>query len=276
MPIIKKIIITCIFYSSAMFINASLATENKLPKNLEDVKIVEKLGNIIPLDLSFKDSHNKNIKLKEYFNHNLPVVLTLVYFDCPILCHLVLDGFSKTLNSTSLKLGKDFKALTISFNPKDFQKKAFKAQEKYLNQIKNHQKKASNKNWTFLVGNQKNISKLTEAIGFKYKYLQKVNEFSHGAAIFVLSPKGKITRYLYGINYKNLDFKLAISEAKKEKERSTLEKILLYCYRYDTSENSYVLHAINTMKIGGGLTCIFLGIFLINMFIKEKNRNKTV
>ncbi len=193
-----------------------------------------------------------------------------------MLCHLVLNGLSQTFNTTSLKLGKDFKALSISFDPKDSKEKALQTQEKYLNQIKNHQKKANNKNWTFLVSSQKNISKLTEAVGFKYKYLKKVNEFSHGAAIFILSPKGKITRYLYGINYKSLDFRLAISEAKKEKERSSLEKILLYCYRYNPNENSYTLHAINTMKIGGGLTCIFLGIFLINMFIKEKNRNKAV
>ena len=267
-----------------------MAQQNLKHPETEGVKIVEQLNQKVPLNLVFTNRKGETITLEHYFSTGeeqttnkskpvpIPVVLSLVYFDCPMMCNFVLNGmlevFNKNAINGGLKLGEDYRAVTVSFDPKDTSEKAARVHQNYFSKISLQKNIPEEDSWDFLVGNQDNISALSEAVGFYYRYLDKINEYSHNAAIYVLSPTGKITRYLYGIQYKPFDVKLALLEAKDETARSSLERFLLYCYRYRGSERGYVLHAVNAMKIGGLLTVLILGSFLILMFLKEKSKNK--
>ena len=220
---------------------------------------VEKLEQTIPLDLKFFNEKNDTVTLGSLINK--PTILSFVYFDCPGLCSPLLDGIASVVSKMDMKLGTDYDIITISFNTKDTPEKA---REKKLNFVQKIQEKDRG-NWTYLTGELGNIQKITEAVGFRYKPTGL--DFAHPSTIIMLSPSGKITRYLYGITFLPFDVKMAVSEAQRGLARPTSSKLLDYCFGYDTTSKSYTLQF--TRLIGTGMILVGL-LFAIIMVISSK------
>jgi protein SCO1 len=234
----------------------------QLPPALQDVEIVEKLGAQVPLDLSFTTQDGRAVRLRELLAGHRPVVLTLVYFDCPMLCGLILTGAARGMRETGLELGKDFDAVTLSFDPRDSSRAAAERQRGYLQAFGKPEVKEA---WTFLTGGEPDIHAVTEAVGFKYAYDEKTRQFAHAAGLFVLTPDGRVSRYLYGIEFPARDLRLALVEASEGRVGTSFDRLLLTCYRYDPASRKYEPYAIGIMRVAmlgvlGGLG-LMLGVF---------------
>lgn len=239
---------------------------------LEMVDVEEHLSEYIPLDLTFTDDNGKEVKLGEYFNHGKPVLLTLGYYECPMLCNLILNGLTKTIKQMNWAPGIDYQIVTVSINPAENFKLAAAKKQTYLTAL---DIPSAKEGWSFLVGEESQSRKLADAVGFKYRYDEKIKQYAHPAALFLLSEDGKITRYLYGIEFKSNDMKLALMEASEGKIGNTIDKLILYCYHYDPNSQGYVVFAGNVMRVGGALTLIILTLFLVILFYRErKNKSK--
>ncbi|MBI2487962.1 MAG: SCO family protein [Deltaproteobacteria bacterium] len=242
-------------------------------QDLNDVGVDEKLGEAIPLDLTFTNEEGKPVKLGDFFEEDKPVILTLVYYECPRLCTFILNGVLDAVNGlSSLSLGKDFKIVSVSFNPDESYQLAAKKASNYYKGLENsHFPKG---NWHFLTGDEENIGKLTQAVGFKYK--KDGEEFAHPSTIIILTPKGEISRYLYGVQYEPKDLKLALLEASNGEIGSSriLNKVLLFCYHFDPVGKKYALQALNVVKAGGVVTLLSLVGLLTYFWKKEKKESQ--
>jgi protein SCO1/2 len=228
-----------------------------------EIGIVEMLGDTIPMDVWFFNEDNDTVTLGELFNK--PTIMSFVYFDCPNLCSPLLDGIAEVIGKMDMELGVDFQVITISFNTSDTPEKAKEKKVNFVSRIsKEHQK-----DWIYLTGTQENISRITEAVGFKYK--PQGLDFAHPSAIFVLSPKGKITRYLYGLTYLPFDVKMAIIEAQKGIARPTINKILELCFAYNPGSKTYTLQVTRVM---GAMILFIAFTVLIVLMLKGRRKNK--
>ncbi len=216
-----------------------------------EIGIVEKLGETVPLDLKFLNESNDTVKLGSMINK--PTILSFVYFDCPGMCSPLLDGIADVISHMDLSLGKDFDIITISFNTNDTPEKAREKKVNFVQKIK----EADRSSWFYLTGELSNIQKITEAVGFRYKPTGL--DFAHPSTIIMLSPQGKITRYLYGISYLPFDVKMAVVEAQKGEARPTSSKLLDYCFAYDPKGRSYTLQVTRLM----GTFTLILGLFFV-------------
>jgi len=243
------------------FIRTSLAQEN--PENLE-IGVVEHLDKIIPLNLHFTDDHKKAVVLEQIINK--PTVLILVYFDCPGVCPAILGGVSDVVEKSDLELGKDYQIVCVSFNPLDNPEKAASIKKNFLrDKSKKHEK-----DWMYLTGDSLDIYSLTEAVGFKFK--KNGLDFVHPALITVLSPKGKITRYLYGTRFLPFDLKMAIIEAQKGQARPTINRVLEFCFSYDPDGKKYVL---DVTRVAGVIILFFAVLLLAYLLIRSRKKKKT-
>ncbi|MEM6647865.1 MAG: SCO family protein [Bacteroidota bacterium] len=243
------------------------ASAEVMPDAFADVGITERLGEAVPLDLPLVNAAGETTVLRDYLGADKPVVLAYVYHACPMLCSLVLDGLSASIEGTDLVPGSDYEVLAVSFDTRDTPADAAAARSKYL--AKTDQVGVED-GWHFLTASEEAIGRLTRATGFGFKWDQRQQEYVHNAALIFLSPDGTITRYLYGIEYPPPDFRKAILEASEGTVGSTLDQILLYCFVYDPTANSYVLHALNVMKVGGLLTLAFVGTLLAFHWRRER------
>ena len=237
--------------------------------DLKEVGIDEKLAEPLPLELTFYDEEGKQVRLGDFFNEGKPVILALVYYSCPRVCSFILDGVKNSINDlSSLSLGNDFKIIAVSFNPDDSPGLAREKAVSYYDGLRNdHFPKG---NWHFLTGDEENIRQLTQSVGFRYKKDGK--EFAHPMAITVLTPDGKISRYLYGVQFEPKDLKLALIEASNGEIGSSrlVNKVMLFCYEFDPVGKKYALKALNVVKAGGVLTLLSLTVFLTYMWKREK------
>jgi len=232
----------------------------------QDIGIDEKLDQNIPLNLSFLDEAGKPVTLKELFGK--PTILTLVYYRCPGICSPLLNGVAEMVDKLDMVIGKDYNIVTISFDPSEDYITAAGKKRNYLDNMK---KKIPEQNWRFLTGDSTAAAKITDAIGFRYK--KQDNNFVHSAVITILSPDGKIARYLYGVNFLPLDVKLALTEASEGKSGPTINKFLKLCFSYDPEGRKYVL---NFTRIAGGITLLMIfGFVLVLTLKKKKNSNIT-
>ncbi|MEI6679134.1 MAG: SCO family protein [Mariniphaga sp.] len=249
-----------IFVFSVLLFNAYA----QLPINREvEIGIIEKLGDTIPLDLKFFNEKNDTVSLGSLINK--PTILSFVYFDCPGLCSPLLDGVADVVSRIDLSLGKDFDIITISFNTKDTPEKA---RIKKLNFVQKIQEK-DRASWSYLTGELGNIQKITEAVGFRYKPTGL--DFAHPSTIIMLSPQGKITRYLYGITYLPFDVKMAVVEAQKGLVRPTSSKLLDYCFAYDPQSRSYTLQITRLIGAFTLIIGLFFGAYLLISSRKKIN-----
>ncbi len=239
------------------------------PAALQAVEIQEQLGATVPLDASFRDQDGKPLSLGEVFRGDRPVVMALVYYDCPMLCGLVMSGMARAMRESGLELGKDFRAISVSFDPREKPALALVRQATYLQSMGRPERTAD---WRFLTGEEPQIGKVTGAVGFKYAYDPATRQFAHPAAIVVLTPDGKVSRYLYGVEYPGRDLRLALVEAGEGRVGTSVDRILLTCYRYDPSTRRYVPWALGFVRIGAALVALLLAGGLVLLWRRDAKR----
>jgi protein SCO1 len=228
------------------------------PPMLRDVGIDQRLDQPVPLDLAFRDEEGRNVRLGDYFGDR-PVVVALVYYECPMLCTQVLNGLVSALGVVSLDPGRDFDVVAVSFDPREGPELARAKKQAYLERYGRPETAAG---WHFLTGTPDSIGRLTKAVGFRYTFDKDQNQFAHAAAIAIATPEGMISRYFYGIEYPPRDLRLGIVEASAGRVGSLADQMLLFCYHYDPSTGRYNFIALTLVRIGGLLTVGAFGVFL--------------
>lgn len=258
----RRISVLVLFFMLTCSVFAQVPVNQMPAKPDVEIGIVEKLGQTIPMELKFINEKNDTIAIGSLINK--PVILSFVYFDCPGLCSPLLDGIADVVGKTELTLGKDYDIITISFNTRDTPEKAREKKLNFVQKIKENQRGS----WTYLTGQLENIQKITEAVGFRYKPTGV--DFAHPSTIIILSPRGKITRYMYGLSYLPFDLKMAIGEAQKELARPTSNKILDFCFAYDPQTKAYTLQFTRLM----GSFVLILGLFFVlYLYISSKRKS---
>jgi protein SCO1 len=252
--------------------SSAIAQQVSTPPILSKVGITQNLNARIPPDLMFRDETGKSVRIGDFFGQK-PIVLSLVYFDCPALCTEVLNGELRTMKAISLDLGKDFDAVTVSFEPKDTPALARAKRDVYAGQ---YGRPEAADHWHFLTGEQQSIDALTNVVGFHYAYDSSIRQYAHAAAILVLTPDGRIDRYFYGVIYPARDVRLGLVEASEGKIGTLTDHALLYCYQYDPMTGKYGVVVMNVLRAAGGLTVLLLGIFMTMMFLRERKRPSAV
>jgi protein SCO1/2 len=236
------------------------------PALLRDVSLEQRLNESIPLDLAFRDDHGRPVHLRDFFSPGKPVILSLVYYQCPMLCTQVLNGMARGMKELPLALGKDYEVLTISIDPKDTPVFAEAKHELYAGF---YMKPGAATGWHFLVGDEPQIKQLAAAVGFHYAYDPISKQFAHPSAIMVLTPDGRLARYFYGIKYPERDLRLGLVEASAGKIGTPVDAILLYCYHYDPSTGKYGLLISRVIQIAGILTVLAVGILIAVLLRRE-------
>ena len=240
--------------------------KSERPRLLRDVGIDQKLDGKIPLDAEFRDSAGKVVRLREYFRSK-PVVLTPVYYECPMLCTQVLNGLLQSFRGLSFNIGKEFEVVTFSIDPREKPELAAAKKHMYTGI---YARPGAEKGWHFLTGDEASIHALTQAVGFRYAFDPATGQFAHGAAIIVLTPEGKISRYFYGIDYPARDLRLGLVEASRNKIGTLTDQVLLFCYHYDPVTGKYGLLISRIIQAVGLATVAAMGIFMIVMFRSER------
>jgi protein SCO1/2 len=234
---------------------------NVRPPGLKNVGIKQNLNQPLPLDLSFKDELGRAVRLGDYFGKK-PVILSLVYFNCPMLCGEVLSGLESSLRMMKFDVGNEFDVITVSFDPKDTPEMAAKKKAEFL---KRYKRAGAEQGWHFLVGQQDAIDALTKAAGFEYEYDEKTQQFAHASAIMIATPDGKIAQYYYGIEYPPKDLRLGLVEAGKGKIGNVVDALLLYCYHYDPEKGKYSATILRVLRLAGLATMLSLGTLIFVM-----------
>ena len=246
----------------------SQLVSDKPPQPLMEVGVEERLGDTIPLDLWFVNSQGDTVTLAQFFKQEKPVLLSLVYYECPMLCTLVLNGLTNALQGLPWTPGKEYQMVTVSIDPDESPKLAAQKKHRYISSL--GKPGVPEDGWVFLVGPASQSKKLADALGFHYKYDPSQDNYAHPAVAFILTENGTVSRYLYGIEFKERDLRLALLEASEGKIGNTLDRIILFCYHYDPDSQSYTLFATNLMRLGGVLTVIVLGLLLGILWKKDK------
>jgi protein SCO1/2 len=231
----------------------------RTPAVLSTVSFEQRLNEPLPLDVPFKDETGRAVKLGEYFGRK-PVVLTFVYYECPMLCTEVLNGLESSLRVLNETVGKEFDVVTISFDPKETPVLAAGKKKAYLER---YQRPEAEHGWHFLTGDQASIDAVTSAAGFNFTWDEASHQFAHPSGIVVVTPAGKVSRYFFGIDYAARDLKFALIESSNGKIGSLAERVLLYCYHYDPAQGNYGFVAMRAVRIGGGVTLLALAGFVI-------------
>lgn len=247
-----------------------------LPKELDGVGITEHLGQNLPLALAFTDESGKSVTLGDFFGHGKPVILTMNYSDCPMLCSLQLDGFTQSLRDLQWNIGQEFDVITVSINPKESSERAKQTQDKYLQQYGRQVSNAGGRGWHFLTGSEENIRQLAETVGFQFKFLDKEQEYAHAAAIYIAAPTGKLSRYLYGVMYDSRTLRLSLVEASEGKIGSPLDQVLLFCFHYDAEKGRYAPLARDVMRWAGVVTVLVLAAVLGRFWARESRKRNLV
>jgi protein SCO1/2 len=245
---------------------------NETPAELQGVDVVEHLGGALPHDATFRDADGKTVKLGDFFDGKRPTVFVFAYHTCPMLCSLVLDAAVKSLNDVSWTVGDEFDVVSVSIDPKDTPESATRKRAQVVSSYV--RARGDTKGWHFLTGDEANIRKVTDAVGFEYRYDARQKQYAHPAAIYLLTPEGHVARYLYGIQFDPGDVRLGLLEATEGRSISTTERFLLFCYHYDPQGKHYSLVAMNVMRLGGAVTLAGIGGFLTIMWARERRKKR--
>lgn len=257
------IVISLLLLFISLSVNASAGKKHEHPKSSLAIGLVEKLGETVPLDLTFTDEKGNTVILKELINK--PTIVALVFYRCPDVCPLVLSGVADVLDKLPLRPGEDYSVLTISFDETDTPDDSLRKKKNYLAAI---EKPFPEQAWTFLTGDLHNIRQFTDAVGFHFK--REKDGFVHPVALTVLSAGGKVIRYLHGVTYLPFDLKMALIEASEGRVGSTIHRVLQFCFSYNPKGRTYVL---NIVKVSGAVFIFLLTVFFIFLLIKGKRRN---
>jgi protein SCO1/2 len=236
------------------------------PNELKKVSFDQRLGLQVPLDLPFRDETGRAVQLSQYFTGR-PVILALVYYECPMLCVQALNGLVKSLKVLALEPGRDYVIVTVSFNPEETPREAAAKKDEYVGRLA---KPGAADAWHFLTGTEASIRLLTDTVGFHYVYDPETKQYAHPTGMIVLTPEGKISKYVFGIDYGPRDLRFALIEASDHKVGTTVDRLLLYCYHYDPTTGKYGLVLLNVLRLGGVITVVMIGGFIVLMRRQEK------
>jgi protein SCO1/2 len=247
---------------------AKLATPP--PSIVNNIGIDQKLDNQIPLDLPFKDEYGRNVKLGDYFGKS-PVVLALVYYECPLLCTETLNGMVSSFSVLKFDVGKEFQVVTVSFDAREKPELALQKKNAYL---RRYGRPGADQGWHFLTGQQSSIDALTTAVGFRYQWDSQTQQFAHATGIQVLTPQGRVAQYYYGVEFSPRDLRLGLVEASQGHIGNLVDQALLYCYHYDPRTGKYGALISHVLQIAGGITVLVLGGFIVIMFKLEPRHQR--
>ena len=238
---------------------------------LKKVGIEQRLNSQIPLDATFRDETGREVRLGEYFKAGKPVVLTLVYYECPMLCNQTLNGLVGALEAVPFTPGKDFEIVAVSFDPREGPDLAARKKETYL---RRYGRAGAEDGWHFLTGDKDSIDKLAQSVGFRYVWDDESKQFAHASAIMVVTPDGRLSHYFYGIDYSPKDLRLALVESSEGKIGSPVDALILYCYHYDPATGKFapvmaVLRAAGVLTVAGLLALI---LFLVRRTRRNAER----
>lgn len=239
---------------------------------LENVGLDQKLGSQVPLDLEFRDESGLKVTLGQYFGEK-PVVLTLVYYECPMLCTLILNGTVRALRAMDFSAGEEFQIVTVSINPEETPVIAASKKDQYL---ESYRREGAEKGWHFLTGTEDQIRPLADAVGFRYAYDPESGEYAHASGIMVLTPEGKVARYFYGVEYSPRDMRLGLVEASSNQIGSPVDQVLLFCYHYNPLTGEYTFTILSILRVAGVLTILGLGLLLLVLLRKDRSREAPV
>lgn len=276
--IVAGVAFCAVFSTAALSAQASgdmrssedLRRQNTRPSVLEKVGIEQRLGHTVPLETRFRDELGREVRLGDYF-HKRPVLLALVYYDCPMLCTQVLNGLTSALGVLKFNAGHEFDVIAVSFDPRETPQLASAKKQVYLNRYK---RQGADQGWHFLTGSQESITALTQATGFHYVWDEKTSQFAHGSAVMLLTPEGKLAQYYYGIEYSPKDMRLGMIEASNEKIGNVVDQVILYCFHYDPTTGKYGAVAMNLIRAGGVLTVLLLGTFMAVNFRRDSRNSR--
>ena len=255
----------------AVLSSVVLSAQPLTKEQVDKIGIDQRLNEQLPLDLSFYDESGHPVQLKEYFGEK-PVILTLAYYECPMLCTQVINGLVRALKPLTLNPGDDFTLITVSIDPGET---AIMAQEKKA-QYLHYYNRSAEEDWHFLTGDQSQIEKLAEAVGFRYQYDAELDQYMHASGIIILTPTGKLARYFYGIDYTPKDIRLGLVEAADHKIGSPVDQLLLLCYQYDPMTGKYGFVIMTTLRLAGVATVAVLGSFIVVMLRRERRKPSNI
>ncbi len=244
-----------------------------VPDALKNITVNEHLNAPLPLDAAFLDDRNQRVTLRQYFNGTKPVILQMGYYKCPMLCDLISQGATKSLKDLKeLTAGKDFEIVFISVDPNEDPSLAQKKKATYLAEYD----RGSPDGWHFLTGGQTQIDQVARAVGFEYKWVASAKQFSHPAAIMLCTPDGKLSRYLYGVQFPEETLRLGLVEASQGKIGTTTDHFLLTCFVYDGKQGKYAMSAMRLMRFGGVLTMIVMAVVMVRLFRRDAQRRASL
>lgn len=238
-----------------------------VPDALQGIGVDEKPSTRLNLELMFEDETGKAVRLGDYFDGKRPVILQLGYMECPMLCTLVAQGIVESLRELKLRMGDEFEVISLSFNPEETSKLAALKKQ---NSIKEYGRPEDAGGWHFLTGKAPAINELTAALGYRYKYDAQSRQFSHPAVIMILTPDGRVSRYLYGIKFEPKTLRLSLVEASDGKVGSAMDQFILTCFHWDAKAGKYAIAAMNVMRLAGTLTVILIGAMLWRLYRRER------
>jgi protein SCO1 len=239
---------------------------NVKPSILDQVGLDQRLNQQVPLDLAFNDESGQAIQLQQYFGQK-PVLLMLVYYQCPMLCTQVLNGFTGAMNGiVRFNIGREFNVVTVSIDPRDKPEDAATAKKRYLQR---YRRAGAAEGWHFLTGKKDQIDALAQAVGFRYAWDPEIQQYAHVSGIMLLTPQGRVAQYYYGIEYAPRDIQLGLIEASKGKIGSVVDQVLLYCYHYDPRQGKYGAAIFNVLRLSALATVLALGGFMLIMFRRD-------
>jgi protein SCO1 len=241
---------------------------NQKPSILDQVGLDQRLNQQVPLDAAFLDEHGQAVQLKQYFGAK-PVILIMVYYQCPMLCTQVLNGFTGAMNGiTRFNIGREFDVVTISIDPRDTPQDAAAAKKRYLTR---YRRPEAEQGWHFLVGQKDQIDAVARAVGFRYAWDPEVKQYAHASGIMLLTPDGRVSQYYYGIEYVPRDIQLGLIEASKGKIGNVVDEVLLYCFHYDPRQGRYGAAIFNVLRVSALGTILVLGGFMLVMFRRDSH-----
>jgi protein SCO1 len=237
-------------------------------KVLSDVGVDQKLDTQLPPGLTFRDETGKTVRLEDYLGKR-PLLLSLVYYECPGLCTMTLNGISRSLKPLKFTPGKEFDILTVSFDPREGPELAAAKKERY---VQMYGRPGAAGGWHFLTGDEANTKALCEAVGFRYAYDEMTKQYAHAAAIMVVTPQGKVSRYFYGLEYSTRDLEFGLMEASNERIGSLADGAVLYCYTYNPASGKYSLSIMRVLRVAAVLTLVLLGGFILLMLRRDRDK----
>jgi protein SCO1/2 len=266
----SRLFYAAIFFAFGFLFNSPVyAQAVRELDELSDVDIVEHLDEFVPQDIPFLTDDGEAGTIGDYFVGERPVILTMGFYRCPLLCPLTLSGLVKGLNDLDETPGNEFRIVTVSIDPTDKPEFSRVIKDQNLSHI---DREGAEAGWTFLTGNEDSIGKLADSIGFQFKYDEETQQYLHAAGIFILTPNGKISRYLYGMDFDANTMRMALLEASQGKIGTTIDRILLFCYHYDPETGKYTPMAMNIAQLGSAATLVFFGVLMGSMWIVRKKK----